>query len=66
MPYIYRLSRRDSLKPREAPTTAAEEPAPEPTKAELMERATKLDIAGRSGMNKAELASAVEEAEANE
>lgn len=65
MPYIYRVSRRDSLQRRPA-AQPAEEPAPEPTKAELMERATALDISGRSGMNKSELAAALEEAEADE
>lgn len=37
-----------------------------PTKKELLDRAKELDIAGRSGMDKAELASAVEEAEAKD
>ncbi len=40
------------------------EAAPERTKAELLERAAELDIAGRSGMNKAELEAAIAEAEA--
>lgn len=63
MPYIYRVSRPSRRERVLAQQVAA--PAPEPTKAELMERATALDIAGRSGMNKADLAKAIEEAEAD-
>jgi hypothetical protein len=40
-----------------------EEPPPEPTKEELLERARELEIEGRSGMNKEELAEAVAAAE---
>jgi len=37
-----------------------------PSKDELLDRAAELDIAGRSSMNKAELAAAVAEAESNQ
>ena len=44
----------------------AEEAAPEPSKADLMEKAQELDIEGRSSMNKEELSEAIAEAEAEE